>query len=120
MFMTRQLTPEVWSEYLDAVSQELLNAPVSIEIEDPPRAPMREAQHLALHALSYDRRNDVFEVAAARGGPHLPSVLRHAVDHPSRIEVDSETMLPPMSIAVVGGDGVRTLITIDREADFSG
>ncbi len=117
---SHELLPETWSEYFDAASKELLNAPVSIEIVAAPAPPMVEARHLALQALAYDRRDDVFEVAVARGGPRLPSVLRHMVDHPARVEVDNRTMLAPMTIAVEGRDGVLTVIRIEREPDFSG
>jgi Family of unknown function (DUF5335) len=120
MEATRELAPEAWSEYLDAVSKELLNADISIEIMPSPDQSLLQAKHLALQAVGYDRRDDVFEVAAARGGPHLPSMLRHLVDHPERIVVDSWTLLAPMTIAVDGRDGVRTVVRIAREADFSG
>ncbi len=119
MEATRELAHETWSEYLDAASRELLNAQVSIEIIAAPGQPLVEAERLALQALTYDRRDDVFEVAAARGGPNLPSVLRHLVDHPERIVIDSWTMLAPMTIAVDGRDGVRTVVRIEREAEFT-
>jgi hypothetical protein len=118
--LTRALDPDAWSEYLDAVSRELLNAPVSIEIIAAPDPPTVEARGLALQTLTYDRREDVFEVAAARGGARAPRVLRHLVDHPARIEVDNRTMLAPMTIAVDGADGTRTVIAIEREGDLSG
>jgi len=117
---TRELAPEAWSEYLDAVSRELLNADVSIEVVIESDPPMVEAEHLALQAVAYDHRDDVFEVAAARGGPHLPSMLRRLVDHPKRIVVDTWTLLAPMTIAVDGGDGVRTVVKIAREPEFAG
>jgi hypothetical protein len=74
---------------------------------------------LALQAMTYDHRDDVFEVAGARGGARLPSVLRHMVNHPARIEVDSHTLLPPMTIAVDGQDGGRIVITIEREPELT-
>jgi hypothetical protein len=120
MEATRELARETWSEYFDALSKELLNAPVSIAVIATPGPPVIEAERLALQALTYDRRDDVFEVAAARGGPHLPSVLRHMVDHPAHIEVDSQTMLAPITIAVDGADDVRTVITIESEPEITG
>jgi hypothetical protein len=116
----RELAPEAWSEYLDAVSKELLNAEVSIEIISPPDDAQTQASHLALQAVGYDYRDDVFEVAAARGGSHLPGTLRHLVDHPQRIITDSWTLLAPMTIAVDGRDGVRTVVKIARDPDFVG
>ena len=120
MQATRELAQEAWAEYLDAVSRELLNAAVSIAVVAGAGQPVVEEERLALRAIAYDRRDDVFEVAVARGWPHLQSVLRHLVDHPARIEVDSHTMLPPMTIAVDDHDGVRTLITIKSDPHFIG
>ena len=116
----RELAPEAWSEYLDAVSKELLNADVSIEIIQAADETQVQARHLALQAVGYDRRDDVFEVAAARGGANLPSMLRHLVDHPKRIITDSWTLLAPMMIAVDGRDGARTIVRIARKPDFAG
>jgi len=113
---TRELASETWAEYFDALGRELLHAPTSIEVGDPAGAANVEVKCLALHALTYDGRDDVFEVAVARGGSHLPAVLRHVVEHPARVAVDSHTMLPPMTIAVYGRDGMRTTIRIEREA----
>lgn len=118
MEYTRELAHENWSEYFDALSRELLNAPVSIEIAQTPGCVMLEADRMALQTLTYDRRDDVFEVAVARGGPHVPSVLRHLVDHPQRVAVDSPVMLAPMTISVDGGDGACTVIRIEREPEI--
>jgi Family of unknown function (DUF5335) len=114
----RELAHETWSEYFDALSRELLHAPVSIEITEAMGPPMLAAERFALQTLTYDRSDDVFEVAAAQGGPHLPSVMRHLVDHPQRVAVDSQTMLAPMTISVDGCDGARTVIRIEREAEI--
>jgi Family of unknown function (DUF5335) len=80
---------------------------------------MMQAEHLALQALTYDWRDDVFEVAVARGGPRLPAVLRHVVDHPERVVVDSQTVIAPITIAVDARDGVRTVIKIEDEAEIT-
>ena len=120
MEATRELAHETWSEYFAAASKELLNAPVSIKVVGADGPPAVQAEHLALQALAYDRRDDVFEVAAARGGSDLPRVLRHMVDHPERVAVDSHTMLAPMTIAVEGRDGLRTVIRIERDPECTG
>jgi Family of unknown function (DUF5335) len=120
MHPTRELSPDTWAEYLNSVTEDLRNQPISIEIVDPEMPPVFEAKRLALQMLTYDRRDDVFEVAAAQGGPRLPSVLRHLVDHPTRIEVDSPVSLTPTTIVVDARDGVRTVIKILREGAFAG
>jgi len=116
----RELASETWAEYFDALSRELLHAPTSIEVVDPSGPASFEATRLALHSLTYDRRYDVFEVAVADDGANLPCVLRHLVDHPARVAVDNHTMLAPMTIAVDGCDGVRTMIRIEDDPDLGG
>lgn len=117
---TRQLARESWSDYLEDVTSGLLNRPVSIEIIEPSSAPAIEAQRMALQLLNYDRRDDVFEVAAARGSSGLPSVLRHMVEHPTRIEVDSPGSMTPTMITVTAADGVLTVVRISEEGAFAG
>lgn len=119
MQATRALVREAWSEYLDAVSAELVNAPVSIEVTGDPEPPVLEAHRVALQALGYDDRDDVFEVALARDGADMRGVLHRLIDHPRRIETDSDTLLAPMTIAVDGQDGLRMVITIDSEPEFA-
>lgn len=118
METTRDLAPDLWAEYFDALSKELMNAPVSIEIVDASGPPAIEASHLDLRVLSYDARDDVFEVAVARRSRHLP-LLHHLVDKPERVTVDSYTMLAPLTITVYRRDGVRTLIRIEGDPTAS-
>jgi hypothetical protein len=115
MDTTRDLPPDTWSEYFDAVSKELMSAPVSIEIVDASGPPTIEASHLDLHALSYDRRDDMFEVAVARRRSGHLAVLHHLVGKPERVTVDNWTMLAPLTITVYRRDGVRTLIRIEGD-----
>lgn len=112
---TRELSSETWAEYFDALGRELLHAPTSIEVGDPSGPATVAAIHVALHTLTYDCHDDVFEVAVARDGPHLPGVLRHLIDHPARVAVDNDTMLAPMTIAIDGRDGTRTTIRIEHD-----
>jgi hypothetical protein len=116
----RELARETWGSYLDQITGELFNSEVSIEISGGSRPRRLEADRLALQALSYDRRDDVFEVAGARGTAHLPSVVRHLVDHPERIAVDSPASVVPTRIIVDDRDGVRTVVRITRPAAFAG
>ncbi len=117
MDYSRELANETWSEYFDAVNTEMPGAEVSIEISPRPGRSMVEAGRLALQTLTYDRLGNVIEVSLARGGPRVPSVLRHIVDRPARVEVDTPVLLAPMTIAVHGSDGARTLIRIAREPE---
>jgi Family of unknown function (DUF5335) len=121
MTTTREVAREIWSRYFDSLSDELLNHAISIEIVESPNRTVVQAKGLALQLLTYDRRDDVFEVTAAQGSPTVPRVLRHLVDHPTRIEIDSPALsLVPTTIAVTGGDGVRTVVRIWHEGAFTG
>ncbi len=120
MDYSKELAIETWSEYFDAVNLEMPGAEVSIEIIPRPGRSVIEAGRLALQALTYDRTGDLIEVSLARGGPRVPSVLRHIVDRPARVEVDSPVLLAPMTLAVDGSDGVRTVIRIAREPESDG
>jgi multidrug efflux pump subunit AcrA (membrane-fusion protein) len=120
MHYSRELATETWSEYFDAVNVEMPGAEVSIEIIPRPDRSVIEAGRLALQALTYDQFGDVIEVSLARAGPHVRNVLRHIVDRPARVEVDSPVLLAPMTIAVDGSDGVRTVIRIAREPEADG
>ena len=115
------LVHEAWSEYLDAVAAELVNAPVSIEVIGDPEPPVLEAPRLAvLQALGYDDRDDVFEIAVSPDEARVSSVLHRLIDHPRRIETDSHTLLAPMTIAVDGQDGLRMVITIESAPESTG
>lgn len=120
MEAVREIAQEGWSEYLDSLSKEFQGAPVWIEICAASKPPAVEAKRLPLQTLTYDRRGDVFEVAAGRNGPHVASVLRHFVDHPQRVLVDNDVMLAPITIAVEASDGVRTLIRIEDKPESTG
>jgi hypothetical protein len=90
-----ELAREVWASYFDEVGAELMNADVSIEIIT------------------------AGEVSAAHGTAQLPSLLRHLVDHPQRIPVNS-TAMAPSCITVDDREGVRTVVTIEPSAAFGG
>ena len=107
------IAPDRWTEYLDGVSHALADGEVSIETLNPPFSSQIAADRLALQFVAYDGRDDVFEVAAVTDNP--PSVIHHLVDHPERILIEDGPGAAPMTIAVDGHDGVRTVITIERD-----
>jgi hypothetical protein len=117
--MTREIAPETWSEYFEWLSKELPGAPVSISTVAPAGPSGVEARDLALLTLTYDLRDDVFEVAATRGGRNLASTVRHMVDHPEHVYVDRDVMLAPITIEDDARDGSRTVITIEDEPELS-
>jgi hypothetical protein len=116
----RELLRETWERYFDALSSELFNNEISIEVLAGAGPKAVEANRLALQTLAYDRRDDSFEVACAHGTAHLPSVLRHVVAHPRRIAVDCPINMTPTTILVDDEDGTRTFVRIERPSSFGG
>jgi len=116
----RELRRETWERYFDALSGELFNSEISIEVLDAAGPRGFEARRLALQTLAYDRRDDSFEIAGAHGTAHLPSILRHVVEHPRRIAVDSAVNMAPTTIVVDDDVGTRTLVRIERPGAFEG
>jgi len=74
---------------------------------------------MALQALAYDRRDDVFEVAAARGGPTCraccvtsSTIRAHRGRQPGDAGADDDRCRRT--------DDVRTVITIESEPEITG
>jgi sulfide:quinone oxidoreductase len=116
----REVPRERWESYLDAVAAERVDTRTVIEVHGPEIGAQTEERGLLLRALSYDVRGDVIEVAVARPRPGGEDILRHLVDRPARLLVDSQEGILPRAIAVDDGDGNRTLVQLMDEASFSG
>lgn len=119
MTLTHELDRATWSTYFDAVSERMFNLPASIELTGAGTPRRVAASRVALQALTYDAREDVFEAAVARGGSPVRSVLRRMITHPERIIIDGPPDMPPTRITV-DADGVRTVIRVGWHADFAG
>lgn len=113
----RELSPETWDEYFDAVSRELIDAQVLVELDGG--RPLA-ATELSLLALTYDPHGETLEVALS--DREQSSLLHHLVRKPRRVSIDNQTLLAPLEIAVEAGDGSRTLLRFERDlesAEFS-
>ena len=82
------LAQEDWSTFLDAVSWELAGSPVVVDATSRGDTRAVVARGL-LHALSYDERGDVIEVAVRVPTPGRISVVRHLISRPSGVASDS-------------------------------
>lgn len=116
----REVPRERWVEELEAVASELMDARTVIEIQVPELGAQTEERGLLLRALTYDARDDVIEVAVVRPRPGGEDVLRHMVDHPTRLLVDSREGILPRAIAVDDTAGTRTLVQVVDDTPFSG
>ena len=117
---TRELPRHRWAPELDEITAERRLASTVVEVHDAGRPAASKERGVLLHALAYDARDDVFEVAVARPRPGGEDVLRHVVDHPSRVLVDSREGILPRAIAVDDDAGNRTLVRLVDDAPFTG
>ncbi len=83
---------------------------VSIEVEAPGIGHQIEARDLKLEGLSYDSHDDAVEISAFHEGPDGGAVLRHVIQRPTRVNVESPVGILPAAIEIEGDDGVRTLV----------
>lgn len=111
MFIT-EVHPTDWSGYFERLMSELPTTWVTIEIEAAVIGHQVEARDLVLEGLNYDRRDDVLEIAAFQPGPTSRAVVRHMIERPVRINVDSPAGILPTAIEIESQDGIRTLVRL--------
>jgi hypothetical protein len=113
------LAPEEWSTFLDAVSAELAGSPVVVDValRGTPRTVVVRG---VLHALVYDPRGDVLEVAVQTPTPNRISVLRHLISHPTGVATDCAKGLLPSLVVVEDANGDVTRVRLLPSPAFSG
>ena len=113
------LAADDWSTFLDAVSWELAGSPVIVDVtsRDDARAVVARG---VLHALLYDERSDVIEVAVRIPTPSRISILRHLISRPTGIASDSAKGLLPSLVLIEDGDGALTRVRLLPSPAFSG
>lgn len=109
---TTEVHPTDWSGFFERLMAELPTMWVTIEIDAPAIGHQVEARDLVLEGLNYDRHDDVFEVAAFHPGPTSRAVVRHMIERPARINVDSPAGILPTAIEIESRDGIRTLVRL--------
>ncbi len=108
-----------WSAFLDAVSAELAGSPVIVDVESPECARAVVARGV-LHAVLYDQRGDVVEVAIQTPTPARISVLRHLITCPVGVASDAARGLLPSLLVIEGDDGVVTRVRLLPSPAFGG
>lgn len=112
LMFTTEVHPADWSGFFERVMSELPTMWVTIEVEAPAIGHQIEARDLVLEGLNYDLRDDTFEIVAFHPGPTSRAVLRHMIEHPARINVDSPTGILPTAIDIESREGIRTLVRL--------
>jgi hypothetical protein len=113
------LPAEDWSTFLDAVSWELAGSPVIVDVtsRDDARAVVARG---VLHALMYDARGDVIEVAVRIPTPGRISVVRRLISRPTGVASDAAKGVLPSLVLIEDGDGVLTRVRLLPSPAFSG
>lgn len=101
-----------WSSYFERLMTELPTTWVSIDVEAEGIGHQVEARDLRLEGFSYDSHDDAVEISAFRQGPDSKAVLRHVIQRPNRINVESADGALPTAVEIVGADGIRTLVSL--------
>ena len=98
---TRKLDKAEWEAYFNRVSEGLEDAEAEIEVMSLALGDQIEAEWLPLYGVTYDRKDDLVEVALEN--------LDHMIAKPREIYVDEQgDML--VNIEVVDAGGVRQIV----------
>ncbi|HZM32247.1 MAG TPA: DUF5335 family protein [Acidimicrobiales bacterium] len=111
------LPQDRWREQLDDLTEQFAGGSVTIEVLDPEIGDEEEAERLPLAYIEYDPKDAVVIVAVGGGSARFPVVLRHIVQDPQGIVIDTlgEGDDAPAAVEVTGGDGAQTIVTIHRQ-----
>jgi hypothetical protein len=101
----RRLEPREWNAFCVRVSRGFIGKSVEIEIASLQTGAQPEARRLPLVGMSYDSRNDVFEL--------LIGELDHLIPSPRELYVD-EAPLGNVCLQIISADGVRQIVTLSE------
>ncbi len=100
---TRKLEKAQWKDYFDAVSREIPGKQVELEVASLRLGDQIEAEWVPLTGLTYDPKDDLFEV--------VTEALDHLIQRPQEIYVqyDSDGL---HSVEVIDADGNRHIVQL--------
>ena len=101
-----------WQANLDDLTRQHEGHEVTIELLDRELGDEEEVARLPLSSIGFDPKDDVVIVAVGGRDGRFPVVLRHMVENPQRIVVDSHADDGRVALDVVDGDGDHTIVTI--------
>ena len=102
---TQSLDHASWQGYFDDVSKSLPAASVDVIVTGLDLGAQTEAEHLPLVGLTYDPRDDAFEIAMRD--------LSHRISRPRAIHVERDAQ-GLTAIEVVDRDGYKHLVQLTR------
>jgi hypothetical protein len=107
-----------WARLTDRLTGEYNGYDVTVEVLDPAVGDNPMVDRLPFDNITYDYKDDVAVVAAARDPEHQDVALRHMVHHPQEFVVD---LIPEGAAVKITDDaGTTTLVSLLRHADEGG
>ena len=100
---TRKLEPSEWQQYFDRVAKELPSMRVAVSILGDGIGAQHENEDSALLGMSYDPKDEVFEIATAN--------ISHRVPKPREINVREEGGRLS-SVEVIARDDTKQIIEL--------
>jgi hypothetical protein len=100
----RRLDRNEWQGFCIRISRDFLGKRVAIEIASLDIGAQRETERLPLLGMSYDPKNDVFEL--------LIGELDHLIYRPREVYVDETPLIDIDTLQIIDEAGVRQIVTL--------
>ncbi|GAB2652971.1 DUF5335 family protein [Kribbella swartbergensis] len=105
----QQIDRRHWESELDYLTHQHEGDYVTIEVLDPALGEQLEVERLPFAYLAYDRKADTVVIAVGGATSRFPVVLRHLIDEPAKILVD--TTAQPPTLLITDTDQTTTQVT---------
>jgi hypothetical protein len=113
---SREIPKAEWETVLNQVTNAHQGEYVTLELLSEDFGDEYEAEQIPFAYIEYDPKDDQINVGVGGRDTRIPVVLRHAVDRPQKLLVDSIDPDIPLAVEIVGADDSRTLVTLHTDA----
>jgi Family of unknown function (DUF5335) len=112
MDVIHELPKGDWHGLLDELTKARTGDDITIELLDADFGDAFEAERMPLAYIEYDEHADEASVAVGGRDGRYPVLLRHSIEHPTSILIDSKPPRLPLIVQIIGADGSETLVTV--------
>ncbi|RBY87725.1 DUF5335 family protein [Blastococcus sp. TF02A-30] len=104
-----------WNTLTERISADHADHDVAIELIDAEGGDSSMVERLPFSGITYDHRDDVVVVSVGGRDRRYPVVLRHVIEHPTKLEFDA--IAQGAALRITDAAGTTTLISILRRPD---